>query len=68
MRNKNILAVFHYLSLHKSPYYLDRHDGRELENSDMFTDRLMRLPFYYDLTFEEIDTICIAIFEYFDGK
>ena len=68
LRNKSILAVFHYLSLHKSPYYKDKHDGRELVNSDKFTDTLIRLPFYYDLTMEEIDTICKTIVEYFEGN
>jgi dTDP-4-amino-4,6-dideoxygalactose transaminase len=25
-----ILSVFYYLSLHKSPFYTDKHDGRQL--------------------------------------
>lgn len=62
MRMKGILAVFHYLSLHKSPYYFDKHDGRELPNSDLYSDCLVRLPFYYDLSENDrrkvIDCIC----------
>jgi dTDP-4-amino-4,6-dideoxygalactose transaminase len=27
-----------------------KHDGRNLPNSDMYTDRLLRLPLYYELT------------------
>ncbi len=50
LRAEGIYAVFHYLSLHKSPYYLDKHDGRELPNSDFYSDCLVRLPFYYDLS------------------
>ena len=53
LRAEGIYAVFHYLSLHKSPYYFDKHDGRELPNSDFYSDCLVRLPFYYDLS--EID-------------
>jgi dTDP-4-amino-4,6-dideoxygalactose transaminase len=68
MREKSILAVFHYLSLHKSPFYADKHDGRDLENCDKFSDTLMRLPFYYDLTPEEIDLICDEIIAFFNGK
>lgn len=68
IRSKGILAVFHYLSLHKSPFYLDKHDGRKLENSDKFSDTLIRLPFYYELTSDEIDLICNTIFDYFNEK
>src|SRR6185436_8209212 len=50
LKQKQIYPVFHYLSLHKSPYYKDRHYGRELKYSDTFSDRLLRLPFYNELT------------------
>jgi dTDP-4-amino-4,6-dideoxygalactose transaminase len=49
LREEGIYAVFHYLSLHKSPFYFDKHDGRELLLSDYYSDCLVRLPFYYDL-------------------
>ena len=68
MKDQSILAVFHYLSLHKSPFYLDKHDGRNLENCDKFSDTLMRLPFYFELTQEDIDLICDQIIDFFDGK
>ena len=57
LKKHNILAVSHYLSLHSSPYYIHKHDGRELPNSDRFTNCLLRLPMYYELIFEEIDRI-----------
>jgi dTDP-4-amino-4,6-dideoxygalactose transaminase len=50
LRSEGIYAVFHYLSLHKSPFYFDKHDGRELPNSDFYSDCLVRLPFYFDLS------------------
>ena len=50
LREEGINAVFHYLSLHKSPYYFDKHDGRNLPLSDFYSDCLVRLPFYYDLS------------------
>jgi dTDP-4-amino-4,6-dideoxygalactose transaminase len=68
MRKKGILAVFHYLSLHKSPFYHEKHDGRILENCDNFSDTLVRLPFYYELTQEEIEIICSSIIQYFDER
>jgi len=54
-------AVFHYLSLHSSPYYLDKHDGRELPNCDMFADCLIRLPMFYELGIEDVNQICNII-------
>jgi dTDP-4-amino-4,6-dideoxygalactose transaminase len=50
LREKGVNAVFHYLSLHKSPYYFEKHDGRDLSLSDFYSDCLVRLPFYYDLS------------------
>ena len=68
LKSNGILAVFHYLSLHKSPFYTSKHDGRVLENCDRFSDTLIRLPFFYELRNEEIEFICNAISEYFDDK
>ena len=49
-----MLAVFHYLSLHSSEYYKDKHDGRELPNCDRYADCLVRLPLFYELGEEEV--------------
>lgn len=54
LKQNEILAVFHYISLHSSPFYKKKHDGRILENSDNFTDRLLRLPMYYELDVENV--------------
>jgi dTDP-4-amino-4,6-dideoxygalactose transaminase len=68
MRKEEVMPVFHYLSLHKSPYYQDKHDGRALENCDRFADTLLRLPFYHDLTKEDIDKITSLVIRFFNGK
>jgi dTDP-4-amino-4,6-dideoxygalactose transaminase len=57
LKEKNIHAVFHYLSLHDSDFYRAKHDGRLLEQSDRYTDTLLRLPLFYELSKEDIDTI-----------
>jgi len=49
MRAQDVLTVFHYLPLHSSDYYRDRHDGRELPNCDRYADTLVRLPLYCGL-------------------
>lgn len=65
LKNNGIQAVFHYISLHKSPFYLEKHDGRELPNSDRFTDCLVRLPMYYELSTEQVNFICEKVEEFY---
>lgn len=57
LRAAGIHAVFHYLSLHSSPYFQQQHDGRTLPHSDRFADCLLRLPLYYEMTDEQCDFI-----------
>ncbi len=61
-----IHAVFHYLSLHESPYYSDKHDGRPMPNSDHFTNCLLRLPFYYELKDEQVKKIINSIIKFYN--
>lgn len=65
LKEKNINTVFHYLSLHKSPYYTSKHNGAELSNSDRYTDCLLRLPMYYDLSVNEVLEVCKQINAFF---
>jgi dTDP-4-amino-4,6-dideoxygalactose transaminase len=57
LKKHDIMAVFHYQSLHKSPYYRSKHDGRALKNCEKFTDRLLRLPLYFKLALSDVDRI-----------
>lgn len=57
LKNQGIQAIFHYLSLHKSPFYENKHDGRKLPWTDYYTDCLVRLPFFYELTESQISYI-----------
>jgi dTDP-4-amino-4,6-dideoxygalactose transaminase len=56
-QEQNIFAVFHYLSLHKSAFYTNKHDGRELINSDQYSDCLLRLPLFYELAEKDQDKV-----------
>ena len=64
LKDNGILAVFHYLSLHSSPYYQDKHDDRALPECDRYADCLVRLPMYYDLKDEEVIEVCKLINNY----
>ena len=65
LKENNIFAVFHYLSLHKSEFYKEIHGNRELKMSDFYENRLLRLPFFYELSDENINFICQTISQYF---
>jgi dTDP-4-amino-4,6-dideoxygalactose transaminase len=67
LKSENTLAVFHYISLHKSPFYHNKHDGRTLANCDRYSDTLLRLPLYYELSFEDVDRICKVITDFFQS-
>jgi dTDP-4-amino-4,6-dideoxygalactose transaminase len=64
MKN-GINAVFHYLSLHKSLFYKDKHHGGELQNSDYYSDCLVRLPLYKDLEESEVYYIVDLVNKFF---
>ncbi len=49
LKEKDILSVFHYISLHESPFYKDTHDGRDLSQTQKYSDRLLRLPLFFEL-------------------
>lgn len=61
LRENEIYAVFHYLSLHQSQFYKSKHDGRILTNCDKFANRLIRLPLFYELKEIELEKIILAI-------
>ena len=54
LKQSDVHAVFHYLSLHKSPFYHEKHDGRTLVNSDNFSDCLIRLPLFFELPINDV--------------
>lgn len=54
LRSVYIYAVFHYQSLHKSQYYKEKHKPVELSYSDFYTNCLLRLPLYFELTLADI--------------
>lgn len=68
LKERNINPVFHYLSLHKSPFYASKHDGRDLPWADHYTDCLLRLPLYYELSEEEQLRVTDAISDFYQSR
>lgn len=65
LKESGVMAVFHYLSLHSSPYFAAQHGSRILPNSDRYTDCLVRLPLFPDLTNEQVDSITNIIVSFY---
>lgn len=66
LKQNNVYAVFHYLSLHKSDFYKNKYDGQELKYADKYSDCLLRLPMFYELTSEEITYISEKIIAFYN--
>jgi dTDP-4-amino-4,6-dideoxygalactose transaminase len=68
LKNENVHSVFHYLSLHKSPFYAEKHGDRVLPLSDFYTDGLIRLPLFFELETSQVESIiCKSILSFFDN-
>ena len=65
LQSKNVYAVFHYLSLHKSAFYLKESKEEHLPLSDKYSDCLLRLPMYYELTTTEISRVINIIKDFY---
>ena len=69
LKERGILAVFYYVPLHTAP--ASRKFGR-FSGEDRYTtamsERLLRLPMYYDLQPEEADEVIQTIEDFYAGK
>ncbi|MDX2002587.1 MAG: dTDP-4-amino-4,6-dideoxygalactose transaminase [Chitinophagales bacterium] len=65
LKDNGIYAVFHYLSLHKSPFYTQHYNAGPLPESDRYTDCLVRLPLYYELKEQQTKFIANKVLEFY---
>ncbi len=66
LKARNIHPVFHYVPLHSSP--AGRRYGREgsvMKFTDELSERLLRLPLFYEMSEDDIVRICTVIRDYF---
>lgn len=57
LKENDVQTTFHYLPLHSSKFYADKHGNRQLKNCDYYGDCLVRLPLFYELTDWEVEKI-----------
>ena len=66
LRENDMHAVFHYLSLHTSKYYLKNHPLKSLPWSVEYSNCLVRLPLFYELDEIQVNSICKVINDFFN--
>ncbi|MFT4801200.1 MAG: dTDP-4-amino-4,6-dideoxygalactose transaminase [Flavobacteriaceae bacterium] len=65
LKKNKISAVFHYICLHDSPYYKEKHDGREMPIAKRYENCLLRLPLWVDMNDKEVDLIIHNILKFY---
>ena len=67
LKAQSILAVFHYVPLHTSPMgmAMGYHAGM-LPVTEALSERLLRLPMYYEMLESEVDLVVDEICRFFD--
>lgn len=66
LKAQGILSLFHYVPLHSSP--AGRKYGRtgsSMQQTDEFSERLLRLPLFYEMSEDDIERVCAAIGKFF---
>lgn len=61
LKSNGILAVFHYQSLNESDFFKSSYTGEQLLQAQHFSNCLVRLPLYQELTIEQVKLICSLI-------
>lgn len=67
LKEKGISSAFHFLSLNKSRFY-EKNSMIDLAWSDRYTNGLLRLPMYHELSTTEVTSICEQVKRFFEGE
>ena len=68
LRDNDVLAIRHYVPLHSSDagQRFGRFHGEDRFTSSL-SERLLRLPLWYGISREQLDTVCELIEDFFEG-
>ncbi|MEA1987929.1 MAG: dTDP-4-amino-4,6-dideoxygalactose transaminase [Pseudomonadota bacterium] len=67
LKAHNIMAVFHYIPLHTAPAGQKFGEFRNVDNyTTQESERLVRLPLYFDIKRTEVNRIVATVEEFFD--
>ena len=66
LRTAGVLAVFHYVPLHSSPFAQSLGISQtNLPMTDELSARLLRLPMFFDLTDYEVEEVANAVLDFY---
>lgn len=69
LKERGIIATFHYIGLHTSPYYNGKYSEENiLPNAEKFSQCLLRLPLFHELTLTEQEYVVGCILDYFQDR
>jgi len=68
LKERGVLAVFHYIPLHSSPAGLRfGRSGTTMEVTNDISSRMIRLPLFYEMDEHDQQKVVAALYEFFDG-
>ena len=69
LKEKGVMAVFHYIPLHSAPAGIKY---GVFAGEDIFTttesEKLVRLPMYYNISFEDVNHVIQSILEFYESN
>tara|TARA_B110001450_G_scaffold238009_1_gene244701 strand:- start:44 stop:868 length:825 start_codon:yes stop_codon:yes gene_type:complete len=65
LKLNNIYSVFHYICLHDSPYYNEKHGGIEMPNAKRYEECLIRLPLWVNISQKEVKYVIQKVLEFY---
>lgn len=69
LKERGVLAIFHYVPLHSSPAGIKYgRANEELKVTDDISERLLRLPLYYDITDKEIEQVAQEVLSFYRNR
>jgi len=57
LKETGYMAVFHYLALHQSEYYLRHYPYKQLKMAECYESTLLRFPLHHAVTSEDVENI-----------
>lgn len=68
LKANGINAIFHYVPLHKAPYWDGKYDDIVLPVTDRVSETLLRLPMYYGLKSNDVELVVEKLREYYEQE
>jgi dTDP-4-amino-4,6-dideoxygalactose transaminase len=65
LRRRGIMAVFHYVPLHRAPFWKGRYDHLSLPVTERVSETLLRLPLYAAMTRNDVGSVVEGVRRYF---